>query len=287
MTGFGRGEGASDGWSWMVEIRSVNGRGLEVRTRLPAGLEALERPIRETVQARLARGQVSVTVQLRPPSQASRVRVNAELLETYRALAGRLAEQGAAPASADGLLGLRGVIDAGEDELSDDDRARLEAGVSASVHEALEELIQSRAEEGAKLLGVLTGQTEAIAGLVDRAEREAAVQAETVRERFLRRLTELAGERPDWEERLVQEAAVLAAKADIREELDRLTAHVAAAEALLQGGPVGRKLDFLMQEFMREANTLCSKSATIELTGVGLELKAVIEQAREQVQNVE
>ena len=159
--------------------------------------------------------------------------------------------------------------------------------MAASIDQALDALKLSRDREGEQLAPVVTDFIDRIATLVDQAEAGATAQTDAIRERFARRMTELAPDAPGLEDRIYLEAASLATKADVREELDRLAAHVASARTLLQQPPAGRKLDFLMQEFMREANTLCSKSATTALTGIGLELKAVIEQLREQVQNVE
>lgn len=289
MTGFARAEGAAAGWSWAVEARSVNGRNLEVRFRGPPGFDGLDRTVRELAQARLQRGQVTVGLQARradgdqPPP-----RVNAEVLEHYLAVARDLTARGAAAPTADGLLALRGVLETAEETDDPEARAGLEAAMAATIAEALDGLKAARLAEGAGLTPVLAGQVDAIEALVGAAEAEAAAQTDAIRERFARRMRELAPDTQGLEERIVQEAAALAVRADVREELDRLGAHVAAARALLNGaGPAGRKLDFLMQEFMREANTLCSKSATNALTAVGLDLKATIEQLREQVQNVE
>ena len=199
----------------------------------------------------------------------------------------RLAEEGATPPSADGLLALRGVIEVAEEDEDAEARAALESAMAATVEQALDALKASRQREGEQLTPVIHDFVGTIEALVARAELEASAQVEAIRERFTRRISELAPDAPGLDERVFLEAAALATKADVREELDRLTAHVASARALLQQPPAGRKLDFLMQEFMREANTLCSKSATTALTGIGLELKAVIEQLREQVQNVE
>lgn len=287
MTGFGRADGASGDWSWSVEARSVNGRGLEVRFRGPPGFDNLERLAKAAAQARLARGQVTVGVQAKRAESAAAVRVNEPVLARYADLARRLAGEGAAPPTADGLLALRGVLEAPEDADDAEARAAIEAAMAASVDAALDALAESRRREGAQLLPVIEAFVERIEALVARAEQEAAAQVEAVRDRFARRMAELAPDAPGLDERVFLEAAALATKADVREELDRLLAHVAAARALLQQPPAGRKLDFLMQEFMREANTLCSKSATTALTGIGLDLKAVIEQLREQVQNVE
>jgi uncharacterized protein (TIGR00255 family) len=287
MTGFGRADGAEGDWSWSVEARSVNGRNLEVRFRGPPGFDNLERLAKTSAQARLSRGQVTLGVQAKRSEAAVSLKVNEDILARYLALANQLAEEGATPPSADGLLALRGVLEAPEDQDDPETRAPLEAAVAASIDRALDALKASREREGEQLLPVITGFIDRIEQLVAAAEGEAGLQIEAIRDRFTRRITELAPDAPGLEERIFLEAAALATKADVREELDRLTAHVASARTLLQQPPAGRKLDFLMQEFMREANTLCSKSATTALTGIGLELKAVIEQLREQVQNVE
>ncbi|MFC7379317.1 YicC/YloC family endoribonuclease [Brevundimonas sp. GCM10030266] len=288
MTGFGRADGADGDWSWSVEARSVNGRNLEVRFRGPPGFDNLERLAKASGQAKLNRGQVTLGVQARrAEAGAAALKVNEEVLARYLQLANQLAEDGATPPSADGLLSLRGVLEAPEEDADVDARAAIEAQIAASIDAALDALKASREREGEQLLPVITGFIDRIEQLIADAERGAAAQTDAIRERFTRRITELAPDAPGLEDRIFLEAAALATKADVREELDRLTAHVASARTLLQQPPAGRKLDFLMQEFMREANTLCSKSATTALTGIGLELKAVIEQLREQVQNVE
>lgn len=288
MTGFGRADGAGEGWTWSVEARSVNGRNLEVRFRGPNGFDGLERAAKAAGQARFARGQVTIGVQAkRAEAGEAAVTINAAVLARYLTLANELAEDGATPPSADGLLALRGVIEAPEEADDPEARAAVEAAMTRTVEEALDALKASRQNEGAQLTPVLDAFIAQIEALVAQAEGEAAAQVEAIRDRFTRRISELAPDAPGLEDRIFLEAAALATKADVREELDRLTAHVASARQLVASAPAGRKLDFLMQEFMREANTLCSKSATTALTGIGLELKAVIEQLREQVQNVE
>ena len=288
MTGFGRADGAADGWTWSVEARSVNGRNLEVRYRGPNGFDELERLAKAAAQTRFARGQVTLGLQARRARAADvAVVVNEPLLARYLSLANQLAEEGATPPSADGLLALRGVIEAPEEEDDAETRAAVQAEMAQTIEAALDALKTSRLGEGAQLQPVLQDFVARIEALVAQAEAEAEGQVEAIRERFTRRISELAPDAPGLEDRIFLEAAALASKADVREELDRLTAHVAAARQLLGQPPAGRKLDFLMQEFMREANTLCSKSATTALTALGLELKAVIEQLREQVQNVE
>lgn len=288
MTGFGRAEGASGDWSWSVEARSVNGRNLDVKFRGPPGFDRLEPSAKAAAQGRFARGQVTVGVQAkRAEAGAGALKVNGEVLNRYLRLANELVEGGAAPATADGLLSLRGVLEIPDEVEDEAARTALETVIAADVERALDALKASRAREGQQLTPVIGGFIDRIEALVAEAEREAGTQVEAIRERFARRMAELAPDAPGLEERIYLEAAALAAKADVREELDRLTAHVASARTLLQQPPAGRKLDFLMQEFMREANTLCSKSATTPLTATGLDLKAVIEQLREQVQNVE
>jgi uncharacterized protein (TIGR00255 family) len=289
MTGFARREGALGPWSWAVEARSVNGRNLEARYRGPPGFEGLERAVREAAQARFQRGQVNVALQARRAEAAGRVQVNLEELNRLLALSETYVAGGkVAPPRFDGLLAVRGVVEAA-DEGEDEARAEVEAAMAASITDALEGLRAARLEEGAALAPVLGGLMDRIEALTMEAEGFAVAQGPALKERYARRMAELIGEgAAALEERIVQEAAMLAGRADVREELDRLAAHVASARALLaEEAAVGRRLDFLSQEFMREANTLCSKSASSALTAVGLELKAAIEQFREQIQNVE
>ncbi|HZZ31652.1 MAG TPA: YicC/YloC family endoribonuclease [Phenylobacterium sp.] len=288
MTGFGRAEGAVGPWSWAVEARSVNGRNLEVRFRGPPGFEGLERAAREGAQVRFQRGQVTLGVQAKRVDVAGAARVNVEQLERYLQAGGPYLATGmVAVPTLDGLLGLRGVIET-TDAIDDPDaQAAVEAAMAASIGLALDGLAAGRAEEGRSLEGVLDALVARIGELTGKASALAEGQPVLIKARFEKRLTELAGEAVS-EERILQEAAAMAVKADVQEELDRLRGHVDAARGLLVAkGGVGRKLDFLTQEFMREANTLCSKSASGALTAVGLDLKATIEQFREQVQNVE
>ena len=288
MTGFGRAEGGLADWTWSVEARSVNGRNLEVRAKTPPGFDAVDRAARELAQARFQRGQVGLTIQLkRAEGAAAEIRINPQVLSTYLAQSRWLVEQGAAPPTADGLLALRGVLDAG-DEVDADTQKALEAAIAEDVAVALDGLKAARLDEGERLTPVLQGFLDAVERLAMAARREADAQTTAIRERFTRRVAELTEGAADLEDRVFQEAAAMAVKVDVREELDRLAGHVDSARALLAGdAAVGRRLDFLTQEFMREANTLCSKAATVALTGLGLDLKAVIEQFREQVQNVE
>lgn len=288
MTGFARAEGAAGDWSWSVEARSVNGRNLEVRFRGPPGFDSLERAARDGAQSRFARGQLTVGLQAKRAEAGAQVRINTEQLERYLAAgAPYLADGRVAPPSLDGLLALRGVTEAAETVDDPDAQSVVETAMALSVGAALEALAAARREEGVQLTAVLIGLTDKIEALVRDAGGLAAGQPTAIKERFERRMAELAGEGVGAE-RIVTEAAAMAVKADVREELDRLAGHIESARGLIAGeGPSGRRLDFLTQEFMREANTLCSKSALGPLTAVGLELKATIEQFREQVQNVE
>jgi uncharacterized protein (TIGR00255 family) len=290
MTGFARREGAFGAWTWAVEARSVNGRNLEARYKGPAGFDTLERAVRDAAAKRFQRGQISVGVQARRGEGPTAVQVNVEALDQLVQLSKAYVARGEVePPRFDGLLLVRGVMDAGEEAEDEAARKALEAAMAASVEQALDALKTARDEEGAALLPVLRGVVDRIETLRALAETQAAAQGPALRDRYARRIAELLGETgAGVEERIVQEAALLAMKADVREELDRLLAHIEGARALLaEGGPAGRRLDFLAQEFMREANTLCSKSASSALTATGLDLKAAIEQFREQIQNVE
>ena len=286
MTGFGRAEGASGHWGWTIEARSVNGRSLEVRAKTPQGADALDRAARDEAQKRFQRGQIGITVQLRQAEGIGSVAINQTVLSAYLAAARGLMDQGALAPSADGLLALKGVLDAGDS--AEDGRAAVEPLVARDIAVALDGLKVARLDEGARLRPVLEGFLGRVAELTAAARRDADAQTAAIRERFTKRVEELTDGGAGLEDRIFQEAAMLAARADVREELDRLDAHTASARALIaEGGAVGRRLDFLTQEFMREANTLCSKAATLALTSGGLDLKATIEQFREQVQNVE
>jgi len=288
MTGFCRRDGAAGAWTWAVEARSVNGRGLDVRFKGPPGFDALERVAREAAQARFQRGQVSVNIQARRAETAGAARINLETLERYVTLCESFVAAGRAAAPRmDGLLALRGVIEAGDEDDGPEARAAVQAAMTACLNEALDGLSGARREEGVALAGLLRGFLKRIEALVGAAEEEAGAQPALIKERFERRLTELAGDAAS-PERIIQESAAMAVKADVREELDRLAGHIESGRALLAGeAAAGRRLDFLTQELMREANTLCAKSTVTALTAIGLELKAVIDQFREQVQNVE
>ena len=290
MTGFARAGGHMDDVTWQWEVKSVNARGLDIRIRLAPGLEALEVPVRAALGERFSRGSFNINLSVSRQAPVTRFTLNQglldQLLDVVRDVQGRLK---GATVQIDGLLRVRGILEAVEELESDAQKAKREAAMSASFTEALAAVAASRQAEGERLAAVLQGQVAQIAQLAKRAATVGAAQPAAIRDRLKSQMADLlAGSSTLSEERLAQEAAILAGKADVREEIDRLNAHVAqAGDLLVAGGAVGRRLDFLSQEFNREANTLCSKAGDIELTRVGLELKAVIEQFREQVQNVE
>jgi uncharacterized protein (TIGR00255 family) len=291
MTGFARAQGESGNASFIWELRSVNGRGLDVKLRLPSGLDVLELPLRDLAAKAFKRGNISGTLSIRRDSVAN-VAVDPVALERAKSLALELAGSipGAPAPRAELLLALPGVMRGAQaQEESEEERAALVDAVRAGFVQALEGLAASRAAEGQKLAAIAGANLQEIFLLREAASLEAAKQPELHRARLAAQLAELIGGTPNLpEERIAQEIALLATKSDVREELDRLAAHIEAARALLaEGVAVGRKLDFLMQEFNREANTLCSKSASVPLTNIGLALKAAIEQLREQVQNIE
>ncbi len=288
MTGFARSDGHDEGVSWVWEVKSVNSKSLDLRFRLPPGFESLELPLRAGIAQRLKRGAVSVMLGLVKTGGGGGLRVNRDALAQLVALAQELVAQGkASPPRADGLLALRGVLESGEEGEDEARRERRQAALLASFAAALQALAAMRAAEGERLIPVLETRLAEIAQLVATAEDSAAAQPQALKARLVETLAQLLDASPALPpDRLAQEAALLIAKGDIREELDRLSAHIVAAQELLaEGGAVGRRFDFLCQEFNREANTLCSKSADLALTRIGLALKAAIEQLREQVQN--
>jgi len=293
MTGFAR-EGGTlpDGTSFLWEVRSVNGRGLDVRLRLPNGFEALDSPLKEAAARLLKRGNVSATLTLKREDRAGpRLAPDPDALEQALRIALDLAARipGCPPPRAEALLALPGVLraESAEPEAAEEEAKR--EAVAAAFIRALEGLLAARRAEGAKLAGILGVLLDEIAALCDLAEKEAADQPALHMARLRESLAALLeGERRVPEDRLAVEVALLATRSDVREELDRLSAHIAEARRLIASGEaIGRKLDFLTQEFVREANTLCSKSASTALTRIGLELKAAIERLKEQSANVE
>jgi uncharacterized protein (TIGR00255 family) len=290
MTGFARAGAELDGVAIAWEVKSVNGKGIEARFRLAPGFERIEQPARQAIQKRFSRGNLQATLTVVHVALTTQPVVNEDFLKDLAGLARRLVDQfGVTPASADGLLALRGVLEAPEILESDEARAATDAAILSALDAALAGLEEARRGEGAALGTILAGHLDRVEALTAQAEADSSREPAVIRQRIADQVRLLLDAANGLDEtRLNMEAALLAAKADIREELDRLKAHVASARELLaKGGAVGRKLDFLSQEFNRESNTLCSKSNAASLTSIGLELKAVVDQFREQVQNLE
>lgn len=295
MTGFARAEGrlgAPLPLSWVWEIRSVNNKGIDIRVRVPGGFESLDSAARQIVAENVSRGSVSINLSVTSEQDAADVRINEPLLDRLIQLAadkGRNLPAGLAPARLDGLMAVKGVIEAQTPSLAPEALAARDRTLLDSLKKAMADLNTTRRQEAARLTPVIEGQISTMSGLVTQALASAAAHPDAVRARLTRQLTELAAGVPALTpERLAQEVALIVVKGDIREELDRLTAHIDQARDMLkEGGPCGRRLDFLSQEFNREANTLCSKSQDVALTRIGLDLKATIDQFREQIQNIE
>ena len=289
MTGFAHAQGATGGLTWSWELRSVNGRGLDLRLRLPPGWDSLEPALREAAGKALKRGNVTANLTVKRETEA-RLALDPAALEQALTLAMELHAriQGSPVPRAETLLSLPGVLRPAAADPAEE-RAAAGSAAQAGFTEALAGLVASRQAEGARLGATLTALLEEIEALRAQAAVEAADQPAAQRTRMMENLRALLRETPSLpEERIAQEVALLAARSDVREELDRLDSHIGAAHALLrEAANIGRRFDFLVQEFNREANTLCSKSATAALTATGLKLKATIEQLREQVQNIE
>ena len=290
MTGFARAAGAHGAWRWTVELKCVNAKGLDLRLRVPGAFDRIETEARSRLSKALARGTCFATIASQREGGGLQARIDAVVPEKILAAAREAARtHDLAPPTMDGVLGLRGVVDVVEAIDDEPTMAATCAGALASLDEAILALGKARRAEGAALHAVLSERIDTIEALTRAADANPARKPEAVRARLSRSVAALqeAGRGLD-PNRLHQEAILIAAKADIREELDRLEAHVAAARALLaEGGPVGWRLDFLAQEFGREANTLCAKANDASLTSQGLELRVQIEQLREQVQNIE
>ena len=288
MTGFARVAGTVGVHAWAWEIRSVNGRGLDARVRVPPGFDSVAEAARKRVTGAFARGTLHVNLSVSSDAGPAKLRVNeAALAVLVEAVAKLPVSETIRPASYDGLLGLRGVVELADE--AQDALAAIEAPVLAGLEAVVQALKQARQSEGRALEAIVTGHMDAIARLSTEAERHPARSNDAIRERLAAQVAALTQAGPGLDpQRLHQEAALLAVKADIREELDRLNAHVAALKALLgQSGAIGRKLDFLSQEFGREASTLCAKAGDPGLSRIGLDLRTVVDQMREQVQNVE
>ena len=290
MTGFARadGAGAINRWTW--EVRSVNGKGLDIRLRLPAGFDHIEVPARERIGGLLARGNVQAALTTQAQPGATRITINddvlADVMAAMERISGRMSVQ---PPTLDGILSVRGVVETVEAEQDEAVRAELAAAILSDLETALVALVADREREGGTIAAALRGRLDEVELLVREVEASPARTPEAIRTRLAEQIATLLDAAPALDpDRLHQEAVLLATRADVREEIDRLDAHVAAARGLLdEGGPVGRRLDFLAQEFNREVNTLCSKSNDRAVTAIGLRLKAVVDQFREQIQNVE
>src|SRR5215472_9392328 len=290
MTGFARRQGTAGVYSWAWEIRSVNAKGLDLRLRLPPGWDGIEPTLRARAAEAVARGTLHATLSVERQGMAPVVKVNDEVLQavitTLNALADRIEAE---PARLDGILAIKGVIEVSDADEREEERAAAQAAVISGFDGALADLTRMRRHEGEALGRVLTVRLDEIAALVARADAAPGRKPEAIKARLAEQIAALleTAERFD-PDRLHQEAILIASKADVREELDRLTAHVGQAGKMIRdGGAVGRRLDFLAQEFNRETNTLCAKASDLELTNIGLELKSLVEQFREQVQNLE
>jgi uncharacterized protein (TIGR00255 family) len=290
MTGFARADGMTAGYRWAWEIRSVNGKGLDLRLRLPPGFDRLDPLVRERCTKYLTRGNIQSTLTLTSEAAGSRITINEQVLDevlaTMKRIGGKIDAQ---PPTLDGILAIRGVVETTEGEIDEETRAALDLEILKSLDVALTDLVGMRAREGDAIGTVLGARLSEIARLARAAEGSPVRAPEAIRIRLAEQIAVLLDASPALDpDRLHQEAVLLATRADIREEIDRLDAHVAAAtELLTEGGPVGRRLDFLAQEFSRETNTLCAKVNDKSLTAIGLELKAVVDQLREQIQNLE
>ena len=290
MTGFARGQGATGVYHWAWEVRTVNGRNLDIRTRVPAGYEMLEPGIRKLVQGKLQRGSVNISLQVRRSGGQQTLSINREALEQLLELAQDIEHKhDLRAASVDGILGLKGVVDVTEPEVSSEELEIRNDALLANLGEVLEDLVASRQQEGREMEKILLRTLADMRKQAALAADSAALQPLNIKARLQARLEELLGEQPALsEERVAQEVALMAVKADVREELDRLNTHIEAGQGLVEnGGTIGRRMDFLAQELNREANTLCSKSADSGLTAIGLDLKTLIDQLREQIQNLE
>lgn len=289
MTGFGQSEGDAFGLRWSWELRSVNGKGLDIRLRLPSGYERLEQAAKKQVSAQLSRGNLQVSLTFERGSGTANVVLNETVLNTVLSAVAKIeASSNLGPSSAADILAIRGVLESGDDQRDADEQAELDRALLDSMQCAVSALRTNREREGQVLNDLLSGNLDQMDRLVERAEADPSRTSEAIGARLKEQLDRVQSAIEPDADRVAQELALLATKADIREELDRLNAHISAArEHLAAGSPTGRKLDFLAQEFNRECNTLCSKSNAVSLTEIGLEMKVVVDQFREQCLNVE
>jgi len=290
MTGFARSHGASGPYAFEWELKSVNAKGFDLRMRLPPGWDDLEALTKKRASQVLSRGTVYANLNVRRTAAASTIRVNEEVLASIVKVAGTLAGKlDAVAPSIDGLLGIKGVIEVVEPESSEAEDVAAKEAATAAFEQAITDLVEMRRREGTSLGQILSQRMDEIEQLAKKAEAAPGRKPEAIKARLADQIAALLESSDRFDpDRLNQEALLMATKADIREELDRIASHIAQArEMIARGGPVGRRLDFLAQEFNREVNTCCSKSNDVELTNIGLEMKNVVEQFREQVQNLE
>lgn len=290
MTGFARSHGSNGPYTFEWELKSVNAKGLDFRMRLPPGWDDIEPLVRKRATEKLSRGTVYANLSVKRSGEAASIRINEDVLASILNVASDLAKRtGGAPPSVDGLLAIKGVIEIVEPESNEAELQAAKAAVIASFEQALKSLVEMRRCEGVALGQILSQRMDDVEQLALRAEAAPGRKPDAIRARLNEQIATLlaASERFDTE-RITQEALMMATKADIREELDRIASHIAQTRGLLvEGGAVGRRLDFLSQEFNREVNTCCSKSNDLELTNTGLAMKNAVEQFREQVQNLE
>ena len=290
MTGFARAAGNSGDYSWVWELKSVNGKALDVRLRVPQGYDHLEIQSRNAIQQSFKRGNIQASLAIANGKQHEKLSINAEVLEQYLAIAKDLhSKLGGEPPRVDNLLAMRGVLEVVPTPVDENEQTERDSGILNSLTEAVNALNAARLDEGSRLHETLDSQVKRIEELTKAAANNPARSVEAIKARLKEQISKLIEASNSFDsERLHQEAVMIATRADIQEEIDRLMAHVAAAkELLISKEPVGRKLDFLAQEFNREANTLCSKAGDKTMSAIGLELKTVIDQLREQVQNIE
>ena len=289
MTGFARVEGAESDFSWVWELKSVNARSLDIKLRLPAGMECMETKLKGLLANKLSRGNIFGSLTLNKTIKGQDVTINTPVLEKLINVGKEISVTHSIPSpNVDGLLSIRGIIEIRELE-SEEQRKAIENVSLRELKKAINQLVKRRADEGEHLYSSVVNHLNCIERFIKNACEITSTQRELLQERLMKKIQSLNFENPELsEERLAQEVTILVVKADVQEELDRLSAHIKGARVLLrEGSPLGRKLDFLCQEFNREANTICSKSSNLDLTRVGLDLKASIEQMREQVQNIE
>tara|TARA_B100000676_G_scaffold312180_1_gene385151 strand:+ start:650 stop:1519 length:870 start_codon:yes stop_codon:yes gene_type:complete len=289
MTGFARVEGVESDFSWVWELRSVNARSLDIKLRLPAGMECMETKLKGLLANKLSRGNIFGSLILKKTINGQDVKINTPVLEKLIKVGKKISATHNIPSpNVDGLLSIKGIIEI-KDVESDEQRKTIENVSLQELKKAIDQLVKSRADEGKNLHVSIEAHLDCIERFIENACEITSTQRGLLQERLMKKIQSLHIENPELsEERLAQEVTILAVKADVQEELDRLSAHIEGARVLLrEGSPLGRKLDFLCQEFNREANTICSKSSNLDLTRIGLDLKASIEQMREQVQNIE